>query len=255
MLACCIFSGQSCIEREDGCLDPNAQNFNFNADRACDTCCIYPRLSLVLSQKWGNENFQNTDTLYDINQQPYYILDLKYLLSSFRWIDTDGNVYTVDSAGIKCGNEIITYSPDLLLIDSRQFNYVLDSIKVFPAVQRVLFNMGWDDDVACVDPSSEDIPGILSDESPLWDEDLQQRAAMRVIMQRDTSMEIFDTVFIQTLQPFDINYEELFTIGQPQSIRLSVNYEEWFGGFDVNDLNGLPNVVIAGIPGSITRTP
>ena len=74
-------------------------------------------------------------------------------------------------------------------------------------------------------------------------------------MQLDTSMDIFDTVFIHTWQPFDISYEELFTIGQPQTLKLTVNYQEWFEGFDKNNLNGLQDVIVSGIPGSFIRTP
>ena len=132
LLALILIGSLGCNTRIEGCLDINADNFDFEAELACKECCTYPFMNLSLTQQWDETNFSNTDTFYDIHDQPYIIHDLKYFLSSWSWQDLEDIVYTIDSLSAACNEGILTYTPDILMGDTRQFSYTLGTIQECP---------------------------------------------------------------------------------------------------------------------------
>ena len=244
-----------CNTRIEGCLDIAAANFDLNADRACEDCCTYPSLSISLSQKWNDRNFRTNDTLTDINHIDYRILDLKFFLSSWRWFDNDLITYTVDSAEIACNGSILHYTPDIILVDTAQFVYTLGTIRESPLIDSVELNFGLLSALDCIDATAISTPVILSDESPLWDHQLASRAALRIIFQKDLSIETFDTVYIHTRRDMSLGYDLEFRARLPASLNLSVNYALWFSNVDIQDPASIESSILAGIPGSIFKTP
>ncbi len=249
-----VFLG-SCSTRLDGCLEIGAENFNLDADKACESCCKYPTITISLSQKWDNENFLVTDTFFDRNLQPFKIADLKYVLSSFVWKDTDDINYTVDSSLIACGAESIGYTRDIIQVDSRQFFYTLDTIRLYPAIQSLDWKLGWKPELECVDGTNNILPVIFSDASPLWNSNLGSRSAIRLVLQRDISTEIKDTIYIHTCQNLFSSYVDTFDLGKSKVLNLTVNYADWFRLVDITDASSVPGSIIAGLPGSFMKTP
>lgn len=246
---------QSCTTREPGCLDIAASNFDLDADRPCDDCCTYPSLTLTLTQKWDDRNFNLSDLLFDKNNQPYKIQDLRYFLSSWSWSDAEQQVYTIDSLSISCEAGDIRYTPDILTIDPRQFVYTLGTIRLSPSIISLMFRIGLPPQLSCVEETREDVPPALSDESPLWDSLAMSRAAMRLVLQRDTSMPAFDTLFIHTTISRQVDYNVDFLPGFDPKLKLTVNYALWFEDADVLDLNSFSNSILSNIDNSVFRTP
>jgi len=244
-----------CYTRVEGCLDIAASNFDFNADKPCSDCCTYPTITVSLSQKWNDRNFSTNDTLLDLNGKPYHIKDLDYYLSSWSWSGSDGKQYTVDSAEISCENGILQYTPDILQVDSKQFTYKLGTIRQSPAIDSVQFKLGLHSSLECVDETSSDIPPSLSDESPLWDPHSSSRAALRIVLQRDTTIEFFDTLFIHGSFDQQVAYDLDFTTGIPVTLNLSVNYAAWFSNVDITLLGSFEESIRLGVPGSFFKTP
>jgi len=246
-----------CNIKQEGCLDIAAENFDLNADKSCDGCCTYPSVSVSLSQKWNSENFNiDTSVTYpDIHGLQYKIIDLRYLLSSFVWIDEDGEMYTIDSSEIACGNESIPYTRDLVLVDPKKFVYVLDTFRLSPAVRTLHLKLGWKEELQCVDETSDNIPAEFSDASPLWDSVTNSRAAIRLILQRNLNVNQFDTIYIHTCQEIQIAYDYDFIPGRDTQFNISVNYAQWFHNADINNLNSYSTSILENIKGSFTRTP
>jgi hypothetical protein len=237
----------------EGCLDINASNFDLNADRACPDCCTYPSVFLTLSQKWVDRNFALTDTLRDIHDRPYRINDLKYYLSSWTWYGTDHQWHTVDSAQITCNGNIIHYTPDILLIDAKQFNYTLGTYHQSPDIDSIRFLFGLSESFGCLNDSAA--PVILSDKSPLWDSPVQSLATVRLVLQPDISSTDLDTIFIHYQQVFGMNYDLILQPGFSTTFKLTVDYFKWFGNADIQDLNSFAVSIQSGVNGSFTRTP
>lgn len=253
LVGCLVFL-VSCNTKVDGCLDIAAENFDLEADRQCESCCRYPSMSLLLTQRWGDSNFQTSNTLYDINQKPYYIRDLKYILSSFSWEDSDNILYTIDSSLVDCGEQKIGYTRDLLQIDSRIFNYVLDTIRLFPHIQTLNLKLGWPPELECVDETDNELPVVFQNTNPLWDMTTGQRAALRLIVQRDTAIQTLDTMFIHTCRQLQLPYDIGLPVGVDAKFDLSVDYAKWFMSVDKNNPGTFVTSILDNIDGSFIRT-
>lgn len=250
-----IFLLNSCSTKEEGCLDIVASNFDFNADRACENCCEYPVLSLLLTQKWNDTIFSDSTLSYDVLGRRYNIIDLKYLLSSFSWTDTDEFIHTIDSVEIDCEAGVIKYTPDLLVIDTRRFSYPLDSVREPLIIRSIKFHIGWPPDLVCVNASLEDIPDVLQDENMLWDSITGTRAAIRLILQRDITMDVFDTLYIQTLMELPLTYNYTFNPGENTNLGVTVNYAKWFEDADITNLNSFRASILDHLKESFSKTP
>ena len=244
----------SCNSKVEGCLDISAENFDLDADKPCDKCCRYPSVSLVLTQRWNDNNFQTTDTLYDVNQLPYLITDLKYVLSSFSWQDSDNLLYTIDSSVVSCGVQQVHYTRDLLQIDSRKFTYELDTIRLFPHVQSINWKLGWPPELQCVDETDDDLPIVFRNTNPLWDPETEQRAAVRIVVQLNTAIPDLDTIFIHTCRQLQLPYDLDMPVGVDASFGLTVDYAKWFISVNRNDPGSFETSVLENIEESFVKT-
>ncbi len=247
-------SAIGCNTRIQGCLDVNAENFNLNAEQSCDGCCSYPSLALSMTQKWGDRNFANTDTLYDMNAQPYKINSLVYFLSDWTWEDDQGTVFHVDSVTVTCVNGDLTYSPDNVAVDIEQFNYTLGTIRQSPVIDSLRFTAGLTQDFSCLDSESPGTPLVLSEQSPLWNAQSGSLETMRLIVQRNITVESFDTIFISDEVVSTLAYPFEFIPGEDSQFMLTVDYFLWFQDVNVADPTSFRHSIITNFAGSISRT-
>ncbi|MEO6130305.1 MAG: MbnP family protein [Saprospiraceae bacterium] len=245
---------QGCTTRVEGCLDIAAANFEFTADRPCNDCCTYPVLSVSLSQKWNDRNFSTDSTLSDRNGHLYRISDLKYFLSSWSWKGEGQLVYTVDSSELTCGTGKLHFTPDILVVDSRQFQYVLGTIRESPMVDTLMLRLGLSSDLDCLDPSASETPSILSDKGILWDDSTKSLATIRLVLQKDTSQEIFDTLLVHFSNDISLPYELNFTPGISTMLKLTVDYAKWFSGVDILDPMSIRSSLELGVGSSFSKT-
>jgi len=247
--------GSGCTTRIQGCLDVNAENFDLNAERNCDGCCTYPSISLSLSQKWNDENFTNEDTLYDVQLRPYRIQDLRFFLTTWAWRDTEGKWLSVDSVEADCGNSVLTYTPDNLIVDTRKFLYVMGTIREPPLIDSIRFAFGLTRDFSCLDENDTATPPELSDQSPLWNPASSSLETVRLVVERTPGSAIYDTLYINHQKGVGLEYGLQFQKGVDTQLSLSVNYALWFSEVDITDLNSFAISILSNFDGSITKTP
>ena len=250
-----VLTGAGCNTRIEGCLQANAENFDFDAERPCDGCCQYPSMGLSLTQRWGERNFTNADTLYDSNGLPYKILDLKYFLSSWVLHDTEGNYLTVDSVEASCDAANLRFTTDNLIMDTRQFVYTLGTIRESPLIDSLQLALGLYQDFSCLDTSDTDTPVALTNQSPLWNTTTGRLETIRLILQLSLDQETSDTIFITTNDIVRIGYNLQLKPGTDARFDLTVDYAKWFLAADVTDLNSFGQSILTNFAGSIVRTP
>jgi len=87
---CCLLAGAGCYEKEEGCLDIRAVNFNVAADKPCGDCCTYPQLTVRLEHKVVYPDTVlpfRYDSLYHTTAHPdvkFRFHRVRYYLSGFR---------------------------------------------------------------------------------------------------------------------------------------------------------------------------
>lgn len=250
-----IMLSAGCNTRIEGCLDVNAKNFDLNGERPCDDCCTYPSMQLSLTQKWDDRNFANTDTLFDSNLDSFKISDLRYFLTSWSWLDEEGNQFTVDSVEGDCNGTKWRYTPDILIIDTRKFLYTLGTIRVAPNLDSIHATLGLTEDYSCLDEADPQTPASVTDQSPLWNNQTGRLETIRLIIQRDLSLELLDTIYVDFHLENTLVYEYQLENGKDTPLGLSVNYAQWFKDVNVHDLSSFETSMRNNIVGSITRTP
>ena len=74
----------NCRETTEGCLDPEASNFDPSADETC--CCEYPQFSI----RFSYNNYDTDTTAFGLNKvynddgnNPYFITTINLYLSDF----------------------------------------------------------------------------------------------------------------------------------------------------------------------------
>jgi len=251
VLLCITFA---CNTRQEGCLNPDASNFDLDAERACDACCTFPTLTCTLSQKWDGDNFIPTDTFFDKNLKPYFIVDIQYFLSAWSWKSLENETYTVDSTVADCAGQVFTYTNDINIVDPRRFVYTLGTFRIAPIIDTLSFHMGLVEDFSCLNDTLDETPVILTASSPLWNPATGALSTMRLILNRNPVDTLQDTIFIDLHHRFSIPYSYTFKRGVNYSFLLSVNYALWFENADVDDLSSFTTAVIQGLEGSITKT-
>jgi hypothetical protein len=85
----------SCYEPQEGCLDIQAVNYDFSADENVPEDCQYPDLLVNISHIYSTPDtiytFRLNDSVYlDRNNHPFIVGDLRFYISNFRLLDSDG---------------------------------------------------------------------------------------------------------------------------------------------------------------------
>lgn len=245
----------SCNTRIEGCLESNAENFDLNAELACDGCCTYPSMGLTLTQRWGDENFSNADTLADMHGQPYKIEDLRYFLTTWSWTNDAGERFTVDSVENECNNIAFRYTPDNVIIDTRKFAYTFGTIREHPVTDAVYFSLGLTRDFSCLDDEDPTVPPELTENSPLWNPATSSLETMRLIIRRDLDTTTLDTIFMDVSSNRALGYELVIEKGFDTQFLLTIDYARLFTEVDIQDLGSFEMSVISHFNESIFPTP
>jgi len=239
----------SCYQKQEGCLDIRATNFDLEADIACEDCCEYPDLKLkflhreVLPDTIFNIGY--ADSVYvDGAGNPFRINSLKYYVSNIRLLSTDGTEAVVnETIDIETPTGIITFTDDFLLI-SGSFSSALTagSFSTIKTFDKIRFFVGLDSDLQSVDPSTLPDNHVLAINQDTSMYDIQNGMYLM------GNHEIFkDTTAIDTIVrvltipmfygPVELTLDFPEEIALPEGfdleISLQVDVPDWFANSDV----------------------
>ncbi len=151
-----------CYEKQEGCLDIRATNFDLEADIACEDCCEYPDLKLKFLHRQVEP-----DTVYSIGfadsvyydgvANPFRLNALKYYISNIRVVDSDGSEARVNETIeiTKAGGSIATFTDDFLLVNGNlSSTLTAGSFSTIKTYEKIRFFIGLDNDLQGVDPST-----------------------------------------------------------------------------------------------------
>lgn len=240
-----------CYEPIEGCLDAQASNFDFEADKPCNGCCEYPSLRVDFQHKYIKgervDNLVFSDSVYyDMNGHPFRLDGIRFYFSGLHLVRSDGKEVGVEET-LKLG--IWTENLDTVQVDVED-NFTLVDVSVFGAKEvgtirttgkfdRLRFTIGLEETAnrAVIDAFPED-----EQNHPLAREDMYRdfdRGYIfnRIELLRDTTTGVEPTVLeIGTAQnlvdvELPINFEALE--GFDIRITLRIDYGRWFRDIDV----------------------
>jgi len=127
------FTSTSC-KKKVGCTDPTAENFDAEAEKACEDCCTYPvgsaQLTLNIHHKVGAANFALGAVYTDDFGHSYRFNRVQYYLSGFKVVDHSGapidiNTYLLVSPGVSA---YTLPSVDMAHLHDLYFTVGIDSV-------------------------------------------------------------------------------------------------------------------------------
>ena len=148
-LAACLGFG-SCNMREPGCLDVDAVNFDFEADKHDPSLCVYPNLLLNVFYQWADSSLE-TDHLYQNSVGTVYAIHgVQILFSGFTIRNADGDDLNIEQRLLltigecESGN-IVDIPDDFVFVDRSAFNYVIGAFRESGPMQQFQFDLGLSD--------------------------------------------------------------------------------------------------------------
>lgn len=222
----------SCYEKQEGCLDFRAEDYDFSADIECEDCCTYPDLKLGVTHYWGDTTLM-TDSVYTNSvDQSIKILNAQFYLTEVVLLD-DGEETTVpetlevvDSSGTS--EEI---SAAFAFVRNTRFTYILGTFEEAQVYDGISFKFGVDGNY---------IDEELVEDVLFFDDETYEYVNFR--MEYITDQVTLDTLTFE-LEGVDFVSEiELsgtidIPLGEEHTIDIIADYDLLFDDIDIENLN------------------
>ncbi|MBK6904335.1 MAG: hypothetical protein IPH04_16435 [Saprospirales bacterium] len=240
----------SCYQKEEGCLDIRAVNFDVAADKPCEEeCCTYPQLSVKLEHKavYPDTVFPfRYDSLYYVASHPdvkfrfhrvrYYLSDIRLSRSNAIGRVTDSlTVYipqsTVDTVPVRVVDDFILADRDFLQA------FPLGTWDGEGAFDRLNFTIGLDEGLRFSDPLK--IPSGHPLAAPIggynWEDG---QGYISNFVRYSTEAQPGDTISVPITSPVQVSLilDPPLEIIQGYNIQLTlyINYLAWWEGLDLS---------------------
>lgn len=231
IILCCACS--ACLEREEGCLDVLATNFQADADRACDNCCTYPTLTLNVTHNAGDTLLNYGDTL-TANGQSFRIIETAFYAYRFELGNGSQTLGILDSIALLNRDSVTnTVTDDLQLItrNTTSFVYTLGNFAGAGSFIDFTFNMGLSDIMAQTNPYTVTDNYVLSDELGLFNTPDSAYVFTRIRLintDNDDTLQYDLSSHINIALDYPVNV----TRGENIAIPITVDYLKWIEGIN-----------------------
>ncbi len=241
----------SCYEKQEGCLDINSSNYDFEADFSCDDCCTYPEFKIQVNHQWNNSTIiKNTWFTNSLGQQ-IKIEEVGFNLSEFT-LTQEGNEFSVlekvdvtDSNGAEY--ELVN---DFVFVENGRLNFTVGTFAKSGEFSNLKFKLGIDGNFEASEPANSIIgDDTFFEESSLTHTNFRFTAIVDTLKLDTVQFEIKGP---QTVTEITLNGLLELSSGIDFTIPLNANYSYLlrdvdFGAIEqetekqkiINNLNGL----------------
>lgn len=269
ILAMMIFG---CYEKQEGCLDLAATNFDVAADKPCSECCTYPKWKIGLLHRLQASDSTGSlllGAVYPVlpdSAQWFRMEHLRFYLSRFRLVTVAGDtISTVDSLAcrlLRPGEDTTTtfLKENFAYIDrSITGEKTLGTILGSGQIDKILCTFGILDNGLFVLPGSVPAGHPLSFQPPdssNWDLDTKY-IFNRIQLKRDTTTSAITTdIRLVDPQIVTLEFRHAFTLkpGHDLSLDFRIDYLEWLRGVDLGEDSDqeIALKILANLPRSVT---
>lgn len=235
LLLCCT----ACLEKEEGCLDITASNYNAATDTPCEDCCTYPSLELEIFHRFNDSLslvygdryvLEGTDSI-EINQ-------IKFYLSEFQLendTETKGVSDTIQVA-LQDGSMVTLEDNFNLISRDDGFSYDIGNISAQGTFNRISFYVGLTETPSQVVPSSltNDAHPLAIQSDSFYTPATNSYIYNRISLITDTLFEdtvVYDILADQRVK-VELDYDLVMDLGFDAVIPIKIDYAEWFKGID-----------------------
>ena len=230
LLSVLIWHG--CYEDIEGCTDPLAENYRFNADVRCKDCCRYPELLVTLTHKWGDDIFQN-------NKQYINNVNNAFVINSHKFFLANINIYNannikIDNKALKAyniNNQEANIVQDFCLINGTLSDCRSGSYKHIGPLSSLTFNIALPTQLNSVDSIS-----VSRDQNLSWNEGMYRDRIYQGIFLNITSVKNQSnySLFLRFEDIISIDLDDFVHTAQGKTIVIPIvlDYEILFKDMD-----------------------
>lgn len=238
LLFCCIIG--SCNVREPGCLDIEAENFDFEADRHDESLCVYPNLVLNVLYQWSDSSLQLGFLYRNDHGMDYAIHNVQILYSGFILENADGESLMIDDRvdilPVSCDlTAAVSVPDDFLFVDRTTFNYVIGAFRESGLMDSTKVRIGVNEMLTPICISALPVTHPLRTTRAGYDEGVGEFALGRFVISRDSVNAVRDTIFAYGLSEellFDVS--RTFVQGKPDTLFMEIDFERIFSPVDLS---------------------
>lgn len=223
-----------CYENKEGCLDLDSSNYDVTADNACDDCCSYPELSLLISQFVGEDGFNTRDTFINNIGREFIIKDLQIYISQIVVDGLTESYRTTDLLKVTIGSVEDQVIDDIVLLKPSSLRYTIGTFIQFGQFNELSLTLGVPQviDQADIIELPTGHPLLMAGDS-LYVSDSNQFVKSRLVLHQIGFHDEPDT--IQLLTPacdYTVNIDIDSDRGSNLTIPISVDYLPLLSGID-----------------------
>lgn len=135
----------SCYEKQEGCLEINASNYDFEADLSCEGCCVYPEFKIQVNHQWNDSTLiRNTWFTNNFGQQ-IKIEEVAFYLSNFSLSDVNTEFTvneTVEVIDVNGSESLL--KDDFIFVENERLNFTVGTFSHSGSFSKLKFKLGID---------------------------------------------------------------------------------------------------------------
>ena len=263
-----------CYEAQEGCLDVEAVNYDFSADKDVREDCEYPLLRLAFDHRYTTPDtvytFRLDDSTYlDQAGNPFKVEDLRFYISNVHLIGTNGQEYGVEdelsvyipqSPGSDSLLEVIIEDNYAITSPSISQTYSIGTLRETFDVASMRFAIGVEGTANEGDPTTLATSHPLNvRDSSLWFSQDSGYVFNYISVFRDTTaadtipevLRIGTTPYLQTVElPLGVEKRN----GLHYFVRIQIDYQRWFEDINIkeDDKSTLIEKIVTNLPQSFS---
>ena len=252
-----LYALMSCNARVDGCLDPNAMNFDVTADNHDPSLCSYPSLLLSMVYSYGDTSFAKDHLFTNAMGQEYAFKDVYVLFSQFAITGLENPRMTVTNRtdwylGTAGNGQYVEAIDDFTFVNASGFRFDIGMWRWTDFATQLDFEVGVPDTLTPTVLDSLPESSKLSDSRTFYNMDKEEFATARFVIARDSIQAEPDT-FIVSSGPIHYTYplNKELTRGRDDTVRVRIDFKVMF---DQLDLNADSSVIAAELANTLSNS-
>jgi hypothetical protein len=257
MLLFCVPGFLACNEPQTGCLDIQAENFDFDADKDDRGLCTYPALILNVLYQWQDSSLKTAQIYENSVGMPFVIHNVQVLFSDFI-LEGDGlETQVADEVLIRKGDcesgtdELVP--DDFVLVDRSTFNFVLGGFRESGLMSSCRVTTGVPSEYLPICTTGLAATHVLRRERAGYRPDTGDFAVGRFVISQDSVNAVRDT-FLSYMSPAELSFPlgRAFKRGVKDTLYMEIDFHQILNPIDWTQSEEVISTSIgAGIPAAV----
>ncbi|GLR19627.1 hypothetical protein GCM10007940_42430 [Portibacter lacus] len=227
-----IFLATSCYEKQEGCIDFRANNYDFGADKTCEDCCTFPDMKIKVNHNWGDTILFHDSIYTGFMNQQIRIVDAQFFISEVYLTQGDDRVTVLETLDIEDINGNISEIPDnIAFVQSSRFTYDIGTFNQPDIYDGIAFRLGINGNFNSSE--TEDYPGFF-DETNYEYTNFRMRYVLENI---STDTITFELNGPETTVSFELDANFELPVGLDFTIPLNAAYGRLLNNVDMTKLS------------------